>query len=40
MTELWDILDENGNVTGRFHERGKPMNKGEYHLEVSVRYYS
>ena len=36
MAELWDILDENGNVTGRFHERGKPMNKGEYHLEVYV----
>lgn len=28
MVELWDILDKNGNVTGRVHERGKPMNKG------------
>ena len=36
MAELWDILDENGNVTGRLHERGKPMNKGEYHLVVYV----
>ena len=36
MTELWDILDENGNATGRFHERGKPIGKGEYHLEVLV----
>jgi len=36
MAELWDILDENGNATGRLHERGKPMNKGEYHLEVWV----
>ncbi|HLN61669.1 MAG TPA: NUDIX domain-containing protein [Symbiobacteriaceae bacterium] len=36
MVELWDILDKNGNVTGRVHERGKPMNKGEYHLEVNV----
>ena len=36
MVELWDILDENGNKTGRVHERGKPMNKGEYHLEVYV----
>ncbi|MCL2445611.1 MAG: NUDIX domain-containing protein [Oscillospiraceae bacterium] len=36
MVELWDILDENGNTTGRVHERGKPMNKGEYHLEVYV----
>ena len=36
MAELWDILDENGNATGRVHERGKPMTKSEYHLEVSV----
>lgn len=36
MAELWDILDENGNATGRVHERGKPMNKGENHLEVCV----
>ena len=36
LTELWDIIDENGNATGRVHERGKPMNKGEYHLTVYV----
>ena len=36
MAELWDILDESGNKTGRVHERGKPLNKGEYHLEVYV----
>lgn len=36
MAELWDILDENGNATGRLHERGTPMDKGEYHLEVYV----
>ena len=36
MVELWDILDENGNKTGRVHERGKPMNDGEFHLEVYV----
>ena len=36
MAELWDILDENGRATGRLHERGKPMNEGDYHLEVSV----
>ena len=36
MTELWDILDENGNKTGQLHERGKPMKDGEYHLEVYV----
>lgn len=36
MAELWDILDINGNATGRVHQRGKPMNKDEYHLEVIV----
>ena len=36
MAELWDILDENGNATGRLHERGKPLGKGEYHLSVCV----
>jgi len=32
--ELWDILDENRNETGRVVERGKSMNTGEYHLVV------
>lgn len=36
MTEFWDIVDENGNKTGRLHQRGKSMQKGEYHLSVSV----
>ena len=36
QNEIWDILDENGNPTGRIHERGKRMNDGEHHLEVSV----
>ena len=36
MVELWDILDENGNATGRIHERGKPMDAGEYHLVVYI----
>ena len=36
MAEIWDILDEEGNATGYFHERGKPMKAGEYHLIVSV----
>ena len=34
--ELWDILDENGNKTGRTVERGKPMKQDEYHLVVNV----
>jgi len=36
MAELWDILDENRNKTGRLHERGKPMNAGDYHLVVQI----
>lgn len=34
--EIWDVLDENGNKTGRFHERGRPMETGDYHLCVHV----
>lgn len=34
--ELWDILDKDGNVTGRTIERGKPLNSDEYHLVVHV----
>lgn len=36
MRELCDIVDEFGNKTGRLHERGTAMKKGEYHLAVSV----
>jgi len=36
MAELWDILDENGDKTGRLHERGKPMQQGDYHLVVQI----
>ncbi|MCL2420920.1 MAG: NUDIX domain-containing protein [Defluviitaleaceae bacterium] len=36
LAEFWDIIDENGNATGRIHERGKPMKKDDYHLEVYV----
>ena len=40
MAEFWDILDENGNTTGRLHERGhivtNVLKQGEYHLVVHV----
>ena len=36
MAELWDIYDKNRNKTGRLHERGKPMNAGEYHIVVQI----
>ncbi|MFE8702592.1 NUDIX domain-containing protein [Cytobacillus sp. FJAT-54145] len=34
--EIWDIYDENRVKTGRFHERGKTMMDGDYHLVVHV----
>ena len=36
MSEFWDIYDENRNLTGKIHERGKPLAKGEYHLVVHI----
>ncbi|MBQ8641020.1 MAG: NUDIX domain-containing protein [Clostridia bacterium] len=36
MPEYWDICDENGIPTGRIHQKGMPMNPGEYHMSVSV----
>lgn len=32
--EMWDILDENGNKTGKLHKRGEKMNDNEYHIIV------
>jgi len=34
--EIWDILDKNGNKTGKTVERGKPMRQDEYHLVVHI----
>lgn len=34
--ELWDVYDENRNLTGRVHRRGDPMKEGDYHLVVHV----
>ncbi len=34
--EIWDVLDENGNKTGRYAERGRRMATGDYHLVVHV----
>jgi 8-oxo-dGTP diphosphatase len=34
--ELWDVLDEHRNRTGRTVERGQPMAQDEYHLVVHV----
>ena len=34
--EIWDVLDEEGTKTGRFHERGRKIATGDYHLVVNV----
>jgi 8-oxo-dGTP pyrophosphatase MutT (NUDIX family) len=36
LMELWDILDGDGNKSGRTVERGKPMGPDQYHLLVHV----
>lgn len=32
--ELWDIIDSDGNPTGKSVERGRPLQPGEYHLVI------
>ena len=34
--ELWDVYDENRNLTGDTHRRGDDLSPGEYHLVVHV----
>jgi len=34
--ELWDVYDHCFQKTGRIHERGNPLQPGEYHLVVAV----
>ena len=34
--EIWDVLDENGNKTGRYMERGRKTAAGAYNLVVHV----
>lgn len=36
MRELWDVYDIYREKTGKVHERGKPLIKGEYYLVVNV----
>lgn len=35
-SEIWDVLDEHGNRTGRYAERGRKMATGDYFLIVHV----
>ncbi len=34
--EIWDILDENGNKTGKTIIRGEQLKVGQYHLVVHI----
>ena len=34
--ERWDLLDENGNLTGKTMIRGRSMRAGQYHLVVHI----
>lgn len=34
--ELWDVYDEDRNLTGRLHRRGDPLKPGERHLVVHI----
>lgn len=34
--EIWDILDGNGNLTGKTIVRGETLKEGEYHLAVHI----
>ena len=34
--ELWDVYDENRNLTGRLQRRGDALEEGAYHLVVHV----
>ena len=36
MAELWDVYDRYGNKLEGFHERGKPLAEGKYHLVVQI----
>lgn len=36
MRELWDVYDIYRDKTGKVHERGKPLIKGEYYLVVNI----
>ncbi|SCZ10847.1 NUDIX hydrolase [Alkaliphilus peptidifermentans] len=36
MTEFWDLYDKSKNKLGRLHERGLPLNSGEYHLVAEI----
>lgn len=36
MVEIWDVYDNNRNLTGKTIERGKKLARGEFHLVVHI----
>ena len=34
--ELWDLYDENRTLLGKTHERGVPLQDGEYHIVTDI----
>ena len=36
VMELWDVLDEHGNKTGKIVDRGTELGQGEYRLVIDV----
>lgn len=34
--ETWDILDEEGKITGKTMQKGEPIQKGYYHLGADI----
>lgn len=36
MSEIWDLLDENGNNTGKTMQKGQTIPEGLYHLGADV----
>ncbi len=36
MTEIWELLDENGNKTGETMQAGEPIPEGRYHKGADV----
>lgn len=40
LDEMWDIYDENRQLTGRKHLRGRKLGIGEYHLVVNALIFN
>lgn len=34
MAEIWDVYDINKNKKNKFHKRGEPLDKSDYHIVI------